>query len=77
MKIKAAIEQMTWISGEAVPTSVLVQFRNNEGMLDETELDLHSVDKESELEELWETLFAELGAEEDSVISVEDLGYLN
>ena len=75
MTIKAAIEQAkqdyVWTAVYGAPMTVSVCFRNMDGEVDETELDLYEDDKETELEELWESLCDEMDSAPDKIVSVE------
>lgn len=60
----------TWRSTNS-PVSVLVNFVNKELDDDQTEFDLYSQNKEQELVELWNSVYAEFTTDVRNVISVE------
>lgn len=77
MSIQEALKQSNLENYSKNPTSVLVRFLAKEGQEDETEFDLYSDQKWSELGELWSSMHNEMGAEENSILCIEDRGFLN
>ena len=81
MTIKSAVAEAktlyNWSIVPHEPSSVCVQYKTKDGMLQETEFDLYMDDPELELADLWELLCEELGSGRDAVESVEAYGYIS
>lgn len=77
MSIKKALKRSNLVDHSEKGASVLIKFVSKTGQQDETEFDLYSDHKWAELEELWSSMYNEMGAEENSILCIEDRGFLN
>ena len=81
MTIKSAITKAkssyNWSVVPHEPTTVCIQYKTKDGMLQETEFDLYLDDPELELADLWVLLCEELESGRDAVESVEAYGYIS
>lgn len=80
--IQKAKEQGLWKARPDKPTSARIEYLSNrkhplDGYNDSTELDLYEPDKETELEDLWESLETELEARKNGIISISAPGHIS
>ena len=76
--IKKAKKEYEWFKSEN-PVTVLVGFEDREGEEQQTTFDLITEDEETELEDIWDYMFAEMESEIDGVTYVEmhEWGYMS
>ena len=80
MNVKKAIEiaknTNNWRVKDNEPTSVRIQYIDKNGYENETEVDVHTTEHETELEEIWSLLCIGLDVNYTDIIAVEAYGYV-